>query len=46
MTLGQLLFELRATQKGEGLMDGRTYSQNGTYVTFPLIFLAILVTQG
>jgi hypothetical protein len=22
-------------------MDGRMYSQNGTYVTFPLIFLAI-----
>jgi hypothetical protein len=25
MTLGQLLFELRATQKGNGRTDGRTF---------------------
>jgi hypothetical protein len=31
------------TRKADGQTD---YSQNGTYVTFPLIFLAILVTQG
>jgi hypothetical protein len=29
------------TWKCDGRTDRRTYSQNGTYVTFPLIFLAI-----
>jgi hypothetical protein len=29
------------TRKCDGRTDGRTDSQNGTYETFPLIFLAI-----